>query len=191
MTSSHISPLLSFVHFYFTRFLFPESNKTWIVFWIINFFFLIEAEFPNFHSYLNFQFFRGAWLVFCTSWQPLFQVYPVFPVVLSLFQLCRASHTPLIFFALCASVWAWCNPSHLMSFDLHQIDPCRNSWECPARPGHPLSPLLHPLIFCWASLLFPSNLSPRAKIYWRASVVKSGEYIFILIEIKLWLELHF
>lgn len=100
-------------------------------------------------------------------------------------------------FASSASVWAWCKPSHLIPFDLHPCDPCRNcslegpckAWSSPL-PSDP-APLLHPERICWASPLSPSTLDPRAKIYWRASAVKSGEYIFILIEIKLRLELHF
>lgn len=141
----------------------------WIVSWINKiFFFLIEAEFPKFHSYLNFQSFRGAWLVSCTSWRPLFQVYSHFSCGSVAIPAVQGITHSFNFFASSASLWAWCNPSHLISFDLHQFDPCRNSWNCPGRPGHPLSPtdpspLLHPGKICWFSPSFSINFEPTCQ----------------------------
>lgn len=171
----------------------------WIISWIIKTGFLkkLKQSFPSFIHVQISSLSEGPGLFNAPADNPYSKFIPVFPAVLSLFQLCRASHTPLIFFASSASVWAWCKPSHLISFDLHPCDPCRNcslegpckAWSSPL-PSDP-APLLHPERICWASPLSPSTLDPRAKIYWRASAVKSGEYIFILIEIKLRLELHF
>lgn len=182
-----------------------QQNLYWVrvVSWIIKivFFFFYEAEFPKFHSYLNFQSFRGAWLALCTSWPSLFQVYSRFSCGSVAIPAVQGITHSFNFFASSASVWAWCNRSHLIPFDLHQALPVWSLQELqpgsalqglaiPLSPTDP-SPLLHPDIICWASLLFPSTLNSCAKIYWRASVAKSGEYIFILVEIKLWLELHF
>lgn len=100
MTSLHISLPLSFARFYFTHLLSPEYNKTCIecelfLGFLRLFFFFYEAEFPKFHSYSSLS--EGPGLLYAPAGDPYSRFIPIFPAVPSLFQLCRASHTPLIF----------------------------------------------------------------------------------------------